>query len=257
MLDVERRQRVVDLVERNGRATVDELSRHFAVSTATARRDLGYLSQRGLIERAHGGAVSKRVRHDHGLTEPPVPSRAALQLDEKRRIGQAAARHVTDGDVIIISAGTTTAEMVPHLADRRGLTVMTNALNVATVLAAYRAITVVILGGVLRHDQLSMSGTITEDALKNLRADKLFMGTPAIHVGYGLSALDLSEVQIARALIAAANDVFVLCDYTKFGKVGTMRVAGIDVASCIITDPRTPVTELDGVTASGVGVDIA
>jgi len=255
MLDVERRQRVADFIERNGRATVDELSRHFKVSTATARRDLGHLSQLGVIERAHGGAVSKRVRHDHGLSEPPVPSRASLQLDEKRRIGQAAARHVTDGDVIIISAGTTTAAMVPHLADRRGLTVMTNALNVATVLAAYRAITVVILGGVLRHDQLSMSGALTEEALKNLRADKLFMGTPAIHVDYGLSAPDLSEVQSGRALIAAVNDVFVLCDHTKFGKVATMRVAGIEVASCIITDPGTSAAEVDGLRASGVGVE--
>jgi DeoR family transcriptional regulator of aga operon len=255
MLDVERRQRVVDFIERNGQATVDELSRHFDVSTATARRDLGYLSQRGLIERAHGGAVSKRVRHDHGFSEPPVPSRASLQLDEKQRIGEAAARHVTDGDVIIISAGTTTAAMVPHLADRKGLTVMTNALNVATVLATYRAITVVILGGVLRHDQLSMSGALTEDALKNLRADKLFMGTPAIHVDYGLSAPDLSEVQSGRALITAANDVIVLCDHTKFGKVATMRVAGIEVASRIITDAGTSVAELDSLSASGIAVE--
>lgn len=256
MLDVERRQRVADFIERNGRATVDELSQHFGVSSATARRDLGHLSRLGVIERAHGGAISKRVRHDHGLSEPPVPNRASLQVEEKRRIGRAAAHHVRDGDVIIISAGTTTAEMAPHLADRQGLTVLTNALNVATVLIACRGITVVLLGGVLHHDQLSVSGALTEDALKNLRADRLFMGTPALHVDYGLSAADLSEVQSARALIMAANDVVVLCDYTKFGKVATMRVAEIEAASRIITDDGAPAPDLDTLEARGIEVEV-
>jgi len=257
MLDVERRQRVVDFIDQNGRATVDELSRHFGVSAATARRDLVHLSQRGLIERAHGGAIPRRVRHDQGLAELPVPSRIALHSEEKRRIGRAAANHVRNGDVVIISAGTTTAEMAPHLAHHQGLTVLTNALNVATMLTAYRDITVVVLGGVLHHDQLSVSGALTEDALKNLRADKLFMGIPALHVDYGLSAADLTEVQGARALIAAANDVFVLCDHTKFGKVATMRVAPVEAASSIITDDGTAPAELDALRARGVRVNVA
>ncbi len=256
MLDVERRQRVSDFITQNGHATVDELCRAFGVSTATARRDLTHLSQLGLIKRAHGGAVSLRVRHDQGLAEPPVLNRASLQVEEKRRIGRAAAHHVKNGDVVIISAGTTTAEMAAHLTDRQGLTVLTNALNVATALVACRGITIVLTGGVLHHDQLSVSGALTEDALKNLRADRLFMSTPAIHVDYGFSAADLSEVQSARALIGAANDVVVLCDYTKFGKVATMRVAEIDVASRIITDDAAPAADLAALAAHGIDVEI-
>jgi len=257
MLDVERRQRVADFIERHGRATVDELSRHFGVSAATARRDLGQLSRLGVIERAHGGAISKQVRHDHGLSEPPVPRRSALQIEEKRRIGRAAAGRVRDGDVVIISAGTTTAEMVPHLAGRQSVTVLTNALNVAHALTGHREITVVVLGGVLHHDQLSVSGALTEDALKNLRADKLFMGTPALHVDHGLSAADLSEAQGARALLAVANDVFVLCDHTKFGRVATMRIAALESIGCVITDDGTAGADVDALRARDVEVELA
>ena len=102
-----------------------------------------------------------------------------------------------------------------------------------------------------------MSGLLTEDALKNLRADKLFMGIPAIHVDYGLSAADLSEAQVARALIAAANDVFVLCDHTKFGKVATMRVAALEAVGCVITDEGTASADVDALRAREVLVELA
>src|SRR5687768_5212397 len=123
MLNTERRQQLVELVEQRKGLTVAELSAHFNVSPATIRRDLSQLSQRGMIERAHGGAA-RRVRSATEMPEPPLLNRAALQADEKRRIGMAAAAHVHNNETIIISSGTTTAEMVPHLAGRTNLTVI-------------------------------------------------------------------------------------------------------------------------------------
>ncbi len=131
MISAERRQQLVELVEQRKSVTVAELSEHFGMSPATIRRDLA-LSQQGMIERAHGGAA-RRVRGAAEMPKPPLLKRTALQADEKRRIGVAAAAYVHGGETIIISSGTTTAEMVPHLAKCTNLTVITNALNIVLV----------------------------------------------------------------------------------------------------------------------------
>jgi DeoR/GlpR family transcriptional regulator of sugar metabolism len=187
-----------------------------------------------MIERAHGGAA-RRVRVATEMPEPPLLHRAALQAEEKRRIGKAAAAHVHDGETIIITSGTTTAQMVPHLAGRAGLTVITNAINIVLALAPYPTITVIVLGGVLRHSELTMLGPLAEDALENLRADKLFMGSSAIHVDYGLSAENFAEARSDQTLMTAAREVIVLADHTKFGRVATVRVTPLERIRRIIT----------------------
>jgi len=96
------------------------------------------------------------------------------------------------------------------------------------------------LGGVLRHSELSMLGVLAEDALKNLRADKLFMGTPAIHVDHGLSADDMTEVQSDRAIMASAREITVLADHTKFGRIATVRQAPIERIRRLVTDSGVP-----------------
>lgn len=147
MLGAGRRQEIVEIVEQNNGATVAELSKLFGVSRATVRRDLTRLGHQGLIERAHGGAAPNLRGRALGFPEPPMLKRASLQAQEKRWIGRAAAKHVEDGDVAIISGGTTTAQMIPHIAQRQELTIITNALNIASLLASYPNISVIVLGG--------------------------------------------------------------------------------------------------------------
>jgi DeoR family transcriptional regulator of aga operon len=256
MLDVERRQQVVAFIEQNNGATVAQLSEQFAVSEATVRRDLVQLSKQGFIERGHGGAVPRRLRRVQGLPEPSILKRASLQVEEKRSIGRAAAMHVEDGDVVIVNGGTTTDEMVPHLVEYRELTVLTNALNIASLLSPHPNVNVIIMGGVLRHSELSMLGAITQDTLSNLRADKLFMGSPAVHVDYGLSADEMSELQTDRAIMASAQEITVLADHTKFGKVATMRVAPIERVQRLITDTGTPEASITALREQGVEVEV-
>jgi DeoR/GlpR family transcriptional regulator of sugar metabolism len=234
MLNTERRQQLVELVEQRKSLTVTELSAHFNVSPATIRRDLSQLSQRGMIERAHGGAA-RRVRSATEMPEPPLLNRASLQAAEKRRIGKAAADHVHNDETIIISSGTTTVEMVPYLASRSNLTVITNALNIVLALAPFPSITVIVLGGVLRHSELTILGSLGEDAMENLRADKLFMGTSALHADYGLSAENFAEARSDQTLMNASREVIVLADHTKFGRVATVRVAPLQRIRRIIT----------------------
>jgi len=257
VLDVERRQQIIGFVERHSGATVAELGERFGVSHATVRRDLALLSRRGLIERAHGGAAPKLLDSAQRFPEPPILKRSALQAEEKRRIGQAASKYVRDGDVALISGGTTTAQMIPHLVDRQELTVITNALNIASLLAPYPNITVIILGGALRHSELSMLGALTEDALKNLRADELFMGTPAINVDYGLSADDMTEVQSDRTIMASAREITVLADHSKFGKIATVRQASMERIHRVVTDSGVGPTHVAALREKGVEVEVA
>ena len=257
MLDGERRQRMVAFVEQTEGATVAELSKQFLVSQATVRRDLAQLQEQGLIERAHGGATPKRIGRARGFPEPPIIGRASLQQKEKQEIGRVASNYVEDGDVVILSGGTTTAGMVQYLADRQELTVITNALNIASLLAPYQNVGVIILGGALRHSELSMLGALTEDALKDLRADKFFMGTPAVHVDYGISADDMTEVQSDRALMASAREINVLADHTKFGKIATVRQAPIKRVSRVITDAGVRETDVMSLREQGVEVAVA
>jgi DeoR/GlpR family transcriptional regulator of sugar metabolism len=254
MLDAERRQHMVELVEQRSSLTVAELSKYFEVSPATIRRDLSQLSQRGLIERAHGGA-SRRPRTAPQLPEPPVLKRATLQVEEKRRIGAAAAAHVQDDQTVIISSGTTTAEMIPHLANRNGLTVITNAMNIILLLAPYPQITVIALGGILRHSEMTTLGSLAEQALENLRADKLFMGSRAIHREYGFSAENLAESHSDQTLMKSAREIVVLADHTKFGKVAMVRVAPIVRIDRLVTDTAAPHDDVLAIREQGVSVE--
>lgn len=257
VLDAERRQQMVSFVEDRNGATVAQLSERFGISEATARRDLTQLSRRGLLVRAHGGAIPRRLRHVEGFPEPPILERASVMEDQKRRIGRAAAALVEDGDTILIAGGSTTATMIPHLAERSRLTVLTNNLNVASLLAAYPRITLIVLGGILRHSELSLLGILPEEALKNLRADKLFIGSSAIHVAYGLSADDMAEVQTDRALVAAAGEITVMADRTKFGRVRTARVVAMDEVYRVVTDRGTPEEQLQALREQGIVVEVA
>jgi DeoR family transcriptional regulator of aga operon len=159
--------------------------------------------------------------------------------------------------VVIISGGTTTAQMIPHIALRRELTIITNALNSAPLVASYPNISVIVLGGALQHSELSMLGSLAEDALKNLRADKLFMGTPAIYPDYGLSADDMTEVQSDRSIMAVAREITVLADHTKFGRIATVRQAPIEHVLRVVTDPGVPEAIVTTLCERGVEVEVA
>lgn len=255
MLDTERRQRLVELVDQRHSLTVAELSAELSVSPATIRRDLAQLSQQGMIERAHGGAA-RRIRRAVEMPEPPLLRRSSLQVEEKRRIGKAAAAYVCDGETIIISSGTTTAEMVPHLAGCNELTVITNALNIVLGLAAYPNITVIVLGGVLRHSELTVLGALAEDAMEQLRAHKLFMGSPAIHLDYGLSAGNFAESRSDQTLMKASREVIVVADHTKFGRVDTVHMADFGRIQRVITDRGVPDEDVTAMKSRSVLVDV-
>ena len=253
LLKGERHKHIRRVINENGYATVAELSAVFGVSEATIRRDLEELAKLGWIQREHGGAL----RTDQASTEPPVLQRATEQAAEKRRIGRAASQLIKDGDTIFLGSGTTTLEVARNLKNREGLTVITNALNIANELANNSGTTLIVIGGLLRSSELSLIGHITEQALRELRADKVFLGMRAINIQDGLTSDYLPEIMTDRAIIEIAPEVILVADHTKFGRASTSRVAPVTAVDVIVTDDKVPTPMIKEFERLGIRVIIA
>lgn len=249
-LKSERHDRIRQLIDDEGRATVPDLSRRFGVSEATIRRDLKELHVAGWIQRTHGGAV----RIERATKEPPMLQRISEQHKEKRRIGSAAARRVRDGETIFLGSGTTVLELARALPEHLHLTVITNSLAIANELAGRPQIELIIIGGMFRQSELSMVGHIAEQAIRELRADRVFMGIRAIDATCGLANDFLPETMTDRAILGVASQVVVVADHTKFGRVSSNLVAPATAANVVITDDQAPMQVVAELRALGLEV---
>lgn len=252
-LKEERQQLILETVRDNGQGTVAELSRRFDVSEVTIRRDLRELAARGALRRAHGGAVVATP----APPEPPVIQRMVQAENCKECIGRATAALVSNGDSVFIGSGSTTAHVARNLVDRRNLTVVTNALNVATELSAAEGVTVVVTGGMMRASELSLVGHIAEQSLREVRVDKVIMGMRAISLEAGLTNDYLPEVMTDRTIIEMAPELILVADHTKFGKVASAYVAPVERISTLVTDTETDPQTLISLRQLGIQVIVA
>jgi DeoR/GlpR family transcriptional regulator of sugar metabolism len=251
VLSLDRQRRLLQLLRAHGSGNVLDLAQALGVSASTVRRDLNELNDRGLLTRVHGGASVLAAD-----AEPVLSSRAAEHSEQKRRIGAAAAQRVPDGATVLITGGTTTEAMVPFLGERAGLTVLTNGLNIAYQLSRHPDVSVVVLGGVLRHDEMSLLGPIAEQVLGEFHVDIAFSSAFGIHADDGMSASDVNEAGTDRRMLATANSLVLLADASKFGRRGPVRVASVEQISCLITDDAAPADDLDRLRERGVEVVI-
>ena len=231
MLSQQRQQQILEFIRTHKSAQVVELSSEFGISLSTVRRDLREMEEEGLINRVHGGAVI--ADNDY---ESPLLLRSNHYSAEKERIGKAAADLVQNDETIIITSGTTTEMMLPYLAQKQNLTIITNAITIAYKLGQYEHIEVIVLGGWLRRTEYSLLGHIAMQALQDLQASKVFHGIYGIDIESGLTGTFLPEVQTDRAIFAAANELIILADSSKFNQVGPVRLAPIDDITTLITD---------------------
>jgi DeoR family transcriptional regulator of aga operon len=234
LLVEERRRKILDLVEKQSRATVDELVKRFGVSAVTVRGDLDALSQAGAVIRSHGGAL-KRVRT---LQDVPINVKETLHHGEKVRIGHAAAQTIRDNEIVMLDSGTTTAEVARHIKflKLKSLTVITNALNIAMELANLPHVRVIMIGGILRQMSYSLVGPHAEHTLKGLNADKLFLGVDSLDPEIGLTTPDVLEAQLNAMMIRVAREVIVVADSSKFARRNLSLIAPVEAVHRVITD---------------------
>lgn len=253
MFGDERRQVILALVRANGAVGLKELARTVSTSEVTVRRDLRLLESQGLLDRRHGGAVSTGALSH----EPTYNEKTHVAAEQKAAIGELAASLVDDGDAIVIGAGTTTQALARQLTRRTDLTVMTNSLLVAQVLARSRGVDVVMTGGSLRGAIYALVGSGAEQSLASMRTRRAFISGNGLSAERGLSTPNLLVAGVDRAIVATAEEVVVLADNTKLGTETMVQTVPAEAIDHLVTDDGAPADEVARFRDRGVQVHLA
>lgn len=249
----ERQKQILSLLSQQGRLSVAEIVVQFSISEATARRDLETLASQGKGQRVHGGIIAV----EQAPPELPILERENEQAEEKARIGRAAAKLVGNNETIFLGSGTTVVEIARNLREHKNLTVITNSLPVLNILAGIKEITVVCLGGMLRESELSFIGHITEQALVEVRADKVFMGTRGVSLEHGLTNDYLQETLTDRAILKSGREIVIVADLTKINRVATVLLAPLNSMHTFVTDSEADKKFLQALKKQEINVVVA
>ncbi len=237
----QRREKILELIREDGSAKVIKLSKIFKVSEVTIRQDLEKLEHEGFILREHGGAFLKNV-------EDSVKSITLLNqenLEKKQLIGKKASELIETGDTIILDSGSTTTEIAKNLIGRKGLTVITNALNIALILGAEPGIELIVTGGEFKPPTLSLTGQKAADFFEDIHVDKLFLATAGISLRSGLTYPSLSDIVVKKAMIDAADTTYLVADSTKIDKNAFASLGALSLIDYIITDASIDQTKAE------------
>ena len=245
----ERQQDILRTIAQDGRAAVAELSRKYGVSEVTIRGDLQILAEQGLIMRTHGGAVTVPQSADLSLN-----LRRQLQIAEKERIGAAAAAFVSDGDAVFLDTSSTSLAIVRFLKTRRELTVLTNSLAIAQASLDMPGVTVVMTGGVLRRDTVSLIGTEGLSLLGRYNIKTGIFGAHGLTLAEGLTDVSVGEAEVKSAVVTMCRQVIAVIDATKWGRVGPASFARVQDLQVVITDEQAPAGLVDQVRVLGTRI---
>jgi len=252
MMAEERRQKILSLLQTDGRVLVSNLSKVFKVSQITIRKDLDSLHSRGLVQRSHGGALPPS---SSALFDPSLQEKQQLHAEEKQRIAEAAVKMVQEGSCVMLDSGTTTAAIAQALKKFSALTVITNAINIAAELTSTN-IEVILTGGTLRKNSFSLVGPVAEDVLAEMHADILFLGVDGFDPEIGLTTPNLLESRVNRVMVSSASKVVAVCDSTKFYRRSLSRIAPISALHHVITDHGLPQATADALRKLNIGVTL-
>jgi DeoR family transcriptional regulator, aga operon transcriptional repressor len=236
MLADERRRAILQLVKKQGSAAVEDLVKHFNVSAVTLRADLGQLAREGALVRSYGGAMV----HEQNAGDYPLTVKNTRNQAEKTRIAAAAVRFIKSHQTVILDSGSTSAALARAIrhANFDALTVITHALNIAQEFLSSSKISVIMLGGIMRHVSGSFVGPQTEQLLRALHADHFFLGMDGLDQDLNLSTPDLLEAQLNTMMMQISNEVTVIADASKMGRRSLSVIGSLTGTRRLITDTR-------------------
>jgi len=246
----ERKAKIMDLIQKEARVSVIELSKLFQVSESTVRRDLKELEDAKLLTRTHGGAVSL----EHVNFEPTFGEKEEKFQKEKIAIAKKAMEWIKEGDTILFDSGTTIYHLVKELNAFQQLTVVVNSLIFAQELQNNKEIEVVSIGGSLRKETLAFVGPLAEQSLDGIRVDKAFIATNGIDQKNGLTTPNLIEAATKRKMIQSAKQVILLADHSKIGKTTFGKFADLSDIDLFITDQEAPKAFIQELIEQGIDV---
>lgn len=250
LYEEERKQKIIEHLQRYTRVSVQELSKIFQVSESTVRRDLQELEDAKLLKRTHGGAVwLENVNFEPSFLEKEDKFRR-----EKQSIAQKATEFIQDGDTIVIDAGTTTFYLAKEIKRFNNLKVVTNSIILAQELQGHDGIEVIITGGTLRQNTLAMVGPIAERTLGMLRVDKAFIATNGLDINGGVTTPNLLEAATKTKMIDISEQVILLADHTKIGKVAFAKFADLSRIDKCVVDDKAPADVISKMINLGISV---
>lgn len=236
MLGEERRQYIINFVNKTGSISASDIARTLNLSEVTIRRDLNKLAKKGLIKRAHGGAIKINSADSVGH-ELKFEIQKDKNIEEKKRIALAASLMVDEGDVILIEAGTTGYQTALNITQRKELTIITNSCDIAVMLGKTNPqFKIILSGGVLNTCTQSLTGPIADNTFRSTFVDKAFIGITGIDLNKGITAVDSIEAQTKKYMISSARNIIALCDHSKISNISMNFVAPVKVINTFITD---------------------
>lgn len=231
-----RQQKIIQYIELNGYTTIEQLVDLFDVTPQTIRRDLSFLDNHKVITRHHGGAdvASSSVEN------VAYKTRVSLNLEAKTAIAKKVAEYIPNNCSLIINIGTSTEEVAKALIYHKGLRVITNNLNVASILSHNSDCEVIIAGGIVRQRDQGVIGEATIDFISQFKVDFAVIGISSIELDGSLRDYDYREVKVAQTIINHAKKVFLVADYSKFNREALVELAHISKVNALFSDKKPP-----------------
>lgn len=248
-----RREGILQMLKHQGRITIQEIVEKFGCSEATARRDLEQMEASYPLIRTIGGAMYDGL---NAVRELPFSEKEGLSYLEKERIATLAAALIEEGDVVGLSGGTTNYLIARMLKSRSGITVVTNAVNIAMELAG-SGIQVVVTGGIMRHNSFELCGPLGEGMVSHLNIGKMFIGVDGVSSANGITTYSEQEAQIAKALIQRSQFTIAVFDESKVEKSSLFSIADLSDIQAFITDKPLPDSLANKAATCGIQVHVA
>ncbi len=236
----ERLREIMRLLEKENRVLINDLCKIFNTTSVTIRKDLDLLENQGILKRTHGGAILHKPLF-RGLA---LDEKEKLNSQEKMQIANEAVKLINEGDVIILDSGSTTTYLAKKMKNLKGITVITNALNIALELADSE-LEVILTGGALQKNSSTLIGPLADEVLGKISADKLFHGVDGIDYDLGLTTPNITEAKTSRVMMQRAGQNILLVDSSKFGRRSLGVICQMKEIDKIITTKKMDKQEIN------------
>ncbi|WP_026487261.1 DeoR/GlpR family DNA-binding transcription regulator [Caldanaerobius polysaccharolyticus] len=234
MLPIERRKKIVDLLQEKQSVVVPELSKLFNVTEETIRRDLEKLEKEGILKRTYSGAVI----NDNTNVDLPLIIREITNIEGKQAIGLKVAQFIEDGETLMLDSSSTVLQVAKQIKFKKKMTVITNSEKIILELANAKDCKVISTGGELKVNSLSLVGHLAEKALKNYYVNKAIISCKGFDMEKGITESNEREAEVKKAMVQSAEEVFMLVDHTKFDKSSFVKMLDFDKVHYVFTDRK-------------------
>lgn len=238
----ERKARILRELNEHSKVNVEDLSRQFGVSEVTIRKDLQALEDKNLLTRVRGGAIAlASIVSADELENMSIQAKIYRNLKEKKAIAKFAASLISENETILLDSGSTTLELAKNLDQFQHLTIITNDVNIGVELTTrYKRFNVILLGGHIRPDSLSIVGPVAASTLKMFYCDKLFLGVDSFSLEKGLTTTNLEEANVNQTMMSVSKSTIAILDSSKFNKRSFAFIAPVSSVDTVITDTNIP-----------------